>query len=134
MRLTKENTLRQRAIRKALSHGKSVSGLLAGLIALVTSGCRPHTPANTMGSYPNPSSSTNACSETDGRIPMGDLSETPPKTPPKPQPKRPPRRTSGLFRPVMGKFPSPEAEMQAQEHADRAAQEEAKKSAKKDGE
>ena len=77
MKLSKENTLRQRAIRKALVHGKSVSGLLAGLIALVTSGCRPHTPANTMGSYPNTSPSTNACNETDGRIPQTALTETP---------------------------------------------------------
>ena len=133
MKLSKENTLRQRAIRKALVHGKSVSGLLAGLIALVTSGCRPHTPANTMGSYPNTSPSTNACNETDGRIPQGDLTETPSKMPPKPRPKLPPRRTSGFFRPVMGKFPSPEAERAAQERADRAAQAE-QKAAKKDGE
>ena len=133
MKLSKENTLRQRAIRKALSHGKSVSGLLAGLVALVASGCRPHTPANTMGSYPDSSPSTNACSETDGRIRAGNLSGTPSKTPPKPQPRLPPRRTSGLFRPVMGKFPSPEAEREAQERADRAAQE-GKKTAKKDGE
>ena len=133
MKLSKENTLRQRAIRKALVHGKSVSGLLAGLIALVTSGCRPHTPANTMGSYPNTSPSTNACNETDGRIPQGDLTETPSKMPPKPRPKLPPRRTSGFFRPVMGKFPSPEAEREAQERADRAAQAE-QKAAKKDGE
>lgn len=72
MKLSKENRNRQAAIRKAIAAGKPLGGLLAGLLTVAATGCRPpRTPANTMGSYPNP----NAVNEDDRRIPMGDLKE-----------------------------------------------------------
>ena len=51
MKLSKRSEALQRAIHKAVASGKALGGLLVGLAATVT-GCREHTPANTMGSYP----------------------------------------------------------------------------------
>ena len=51
MKLSKKNAALQRAIHKALASGKALGGLIVGLAATV-SGCRDHTPANTMGDYP----------------------------------------------------------------------------------
>ena len=51
MKLSKRSATLQRAIHKAVASGKALGGLLVGLAATVT-GCREHTPANTMGSYP----------------------------------------------------------------------------------
>ena len=51
MKLSKRSAILQRAIHKAVASGKALGGLLVGLAATVT-GCREHTPANTMGSYP----------------------------------------------------------------------------------
>jgi hypothetical protein len=71
MKLSKKNRKRQDAMRKAIAAGKPLGGILAGLLTVVSTGCRPRSPANTMGSYPNP----NAVNE-DGRlVPMGDLKE-----------------------------------------------------------
>jgi len=53
MKLSKKGRIRQRAIHKARAAGKALGGLLAGLAASVVSGCTEHSPANTMGSYPN---------------------------------------------------------------------------------
>lgn len=68
MKLSKKNAARQKAIRKALSAGTALGGLLAGLAAVAGCGER-HSPANTMGSYPADISGETpavAC-ETDGR-------------------------------------------------------------------
>ena len=54
MKLSKKGTARQRAIHKTLAAGKTLGGLLAGIAASVFSGCSEHSPANTMGDYPNP--------------------------------------------------------------------------------
>ena len=51
MKLSKKSEALQRAIHKALASGKALGGLIVGLAATV-SGCRDHTPANTMGDYP----------------------------------------------------------------------------------
>ena len=51
MKLSKKNAALQRAIHKALASGKALVGLIVGLAATV-SGCRDHSPANTMGDYP----------------------------------------------------------------------------------
>ena len=73
MKLSKESAKRQNAIRKALAAGKPLSGVLAGLL-VAAAGCRPpRTPANTMGSYPNP----NAVNESPECGLLGDLKETP---------------------------------------------------------
>ena len=53
MKLSKKSAALQRAIHKALASGKALSGLIVGLAATV-SGCRDHSPATTMGDYPNP--------------------------------------------------------------------------------
>ena len=53
MKLSKKSAALQRAIHKALASGKALGGLIVGLAAMV-SGCRDHSPANTMGDYPNP--------------------------------------------------------------------------------
>ena len=105
MKLSKKNRSRQYAIRKALAAGKPLSGILAGLL-VATTGCRPpRTPANTMGSYPNP----NAVNEDPKQMPMGDLMETPKtdstnapctRTPGKPLPTKRRRRDASM----MGKY------------------------------
>ena len=51
MKLSKKNMSVQRAIHRAVSSGKALGGLIVGLAATV-SGCREHSPANTMGDYP----------------------------------------------------------------------------------
>ena len=106
MKLSKKNQTRQRAIRKALTSGKSVSGLLAGALALATTGCSPggHT-HGPIGRFPDPryeeQAPTNACNETPPvQMPPGDM--PPPQPPPKPTPKstRPqPVRTMGVMAP-----------------------------------
>ncbi|MBR4170975.1 MAG: hypothetical protein IKR48_04930 [Kiritimatiellae bacterium] len=63
MKLTKENSAIQRAIRRALASGKSLGGLLIGLVATTITGCRERTPANTMGRYPSREPQQNACQE-----------------------------------------------------------------------
>ena len=94
MKLSKKNQARQRAIRKALASGKSVSGLLAGALTIATTGCNPRSsPRGPIGRFPDSryeeQATRNATNEAPQRIPMGDLSEKPP-TPPKP-PETPPR-------------------------------------------
>ena len=106
MKLSKKNQNRQKAIRKALANGKSVSGLLVGALALATTGCSPE--GNTrgpIGRFPDPSyeerARTNACNETPPvQMPPGDM--PPPQPPSKPTPKstRPqPVRTMGVMAP-----------------------------------
>ena len=77
MKLSKENRKRQEAIRKALAAGKPLGGVLAGLLSVAVAGCgRDHSPASTMGSYPNSSTCTNSVNENPRRVPMGDLITT----------------------------------------------------------
>ena len=89
MKLSKKNQARQQAIRKALSAGKSVSGLLAGALALATTGCSPegHT-RGPIGRFPDPSyeerARTNSCNQTPSqRVPMGDVPANMPATSPR---------------------------------------------------
>ena len=97
MKLSKENRKRQEAIRKALAAGKPLGGVLAGLLSVAVAGCgRDHSPASTMGSYPNSSTCTNSVNENPRRVPMGDLKENAPA----PQPKRRSRRDASM----MGKY------------------------------
>ena len=106
MKLSKKNQTRQRAIRKALTSGKSVSGLLAGALALATTGCSPggHT-HGPIGRFPDPryeeQAPTNACNETPPvKTTPGEA--PPPKPPSRPAPKstRPyPMRTMGIMAP-----------------------------------
>lgn len=90
MKLSKKNQTRQQAIRKAIANGKSVSGLLAGALAIATTGCSPKPSPGPIGRFPDPSyeerAKTNACNETPPVQPTpGDM--PPPQPPPKPSPK-----------------------------------------------
>ena len=74
MKLSKKGAAIQRAIHSAVASGKALGGLIVGLAATVV-GCREHhTPANTMGRYPDPRYQTNEANEkpevsvTDGYI------------------------------------------------------------------
>ena len=76
MKLSKKSAAIQRAIHSAVASGKALGGLLVGLAATVV-GCREHhTPANTMGRYPDPRYQKNETNEkpdvsvTDGYIAM----------------------------------------------------------------
>ena len=64
MKLSKKNAAVQRVLQKAIASGKALGGLLAGLAAAaVAGGCREHSPATTMGSYPNTHCQDNAANE-----------------------------------------------------------------------
>ena len=73
MKLSKKNKALLRGIRRALSSGKAVGGLLAGLAAAaVGCGCqRGHGPHDVMGSYPNADPDRNVRSERWGAHVMG---------------------------------------------------------------
>ena len=83
MKLSKNNAARQRVLQTAIASGKTLGGLLVGLAATVT-GCGRHSPASTMGRFPDPHYQENATNEnaevlvTEGEIP-GQKSPTPMK-------------------------------------------------------
>lgn len=80
MKLSRKGAAIQRAIRDALASGKALGGLLVGFAATVA-GCREsHSPAHTMGRYPDPRYQENITNEktgvyvTEGEIPgPGDI-------------------------------------------------------------
>jgi len=64
LKLSKESSAIQRSIQKAVASGKALGGLLVGLAAVVA-GCREHhSPASTMGRFPDPRYQENATNET----------------------------------------------------------------------
>lgn len=75
MRLSKKNAARQRVLHKAIASGKTLGGLLVGLAATTVTGCGRHSPASTMGRFPDPHYQENATNEnaevlvTEGEIP-----------------------------------------------------------------
>jgi len=95
MKLSKKNQARQRAIRKAIASGKSVGGLLAGALALATTGCSPRPSPGPIGRFPDHSyeekAGRKANNEKPRRVLIGDFprdirdEETPP---PKPKPNK----------------------------------------------
>ena len=108
MNLSKKSQARQRAIRKAIASGKSVSGLLAGALTIATTGCSPRPSPGPIGRFPDPRyeerARRNATNETPRNVPMGDLTEKPPASPkppdtpsPRPNTTNPlPMRTQGI--------------------------------------
>ena len=87
MKLSKKGAAIQRAIHDALASGKALGGLLIGFAATVA-GCREsHSPAHTMGRFPDPRYQENAKNEdakefvTEGEIP--EPGETPAQEPSK---------------------------------------------------
>ena len=100
MKLSKKREALQRAIHKAVASGKALGGLLVGLAATVT-GCREHTPANTMGSYPASPQQQEENAMRNHRVVPGE--------PPVPQPAEPNavnERKSRKANRFMGKTPS----------------------------
>ena len=75
MKLSKKGAAIQRAIRETLASGKTLGGLLVGLAATTVTGCGRHSPASTMGRFPDPHYQENATNEnaevlvTEGEIP-----------------------------------------------------------------
>ena len=75
MKLSKKNAARQRVLQKAIASGKTLGGLLVGLAATVTGCGERHTPASTMGRFPDPRYQENVKNEntevfvTEGEIP-----------------------------------------------------------------
>ena len=54
MKLSKKGAAIQRSIHDALASGKALGGLLVGFAATVAGCGERHTPANTMGRFPDP--------------------------------------------------------------------------------
>ena len=75
MKLSKKGTAIQRAIHDALASGKALGGLLVGFAATVAGCGERHSPAHTMGRFPDPRYQENAKNEdakvfvTEGEIP-----------------------------------------------------------------
>jgi hypothetical protein len=93
MKLSKKNAALQRAMQKAIASGKALGGLLVGITAAtVAGGCREHSPASTMGSYPRPQQQANATNEnideffTDGEIVRPEDIAVPEAKPAEPKP------------------------------------------------
>ena len=112
MKLSKKNQARQRAIRKTLASGKSVSELLAGALVLATTGCSPRPSPGPIGRFPDPRyeerAKRNANNETPRNVPMGDLIEKPPASPKPPDTPSPrPNTTNPLPIRTQGIVPRP---------------------------
>ena len=75
MKLSKKGAAVQRAIHDALASGKALGGLLVGFAATVAGCGDRHSPAHTMGRFPDPSYQENATNEnkevfvTEGEMP-----------------------------------------------------------------
>ena len=101
MKLSKKGEAVQQAIHDALASGKALGGLLVGFAATVAGCGERHTPANTMGSFPDLSYQENAKNEDakvfviEGEIPEPE--ETPAQEPE-------PSKTNAV-REVQGKRP-----------------------------
>ena len=75
MKLSKKGAAIQRAIHDALVSGKALGGLIVGFAATVTGCGDRHSPAHTMGRFPDPRYQENATNEntevfvTEGEVP-----------------------------------------------------------------
>ena len=75
MKLSKKGAAIQRAIRETLASGKTLGGLLVGFAATVVGCGERHSPAHTMGRFPDPRYQENSTNEnkevfvTEGEIP-----------------------------------------------------------------
>ena len=77
MKLSKKNAARQSAIQKAIASGKALGGLLIGFAATVAGCGERHSPANTMGRFPDPRYQENVTNDVnevkDKEVFVGDL-------------------------------------------------------------
>ena len=81
MKLTRKNAARQRAIHDAIASGKALGGLVVGFAATVAGCGECRSPADTMGSFPNPYYRENATSENvEVFVTEGDVAEPKPRT------------------------------------------------------
>ena len=86
MKLSKKNAARQSAIQKAIASGKTLGGLLVGFAATVA-GCREsHSPANTMGRFPDPRYQENVTNENKEVFVTDGVIAEPEPQPPQPKP------------------------------------------------
>ena len=79
MKLSKKGAAIQRTIHNALASGKALGGLLIGFAATVAGCGERHSPAHTMGRFPDPRYQENATNEARNRRAI-------PGEPPEPQP------------------------------------------------
>jgi len=85
MKLSKKGAAVQRTIHDALASGKALGGLLVGFAATVTGCGERHTPAHTMGRFPDSRYQENAKNEnTEELVTEGEIS-VPEPTPPQPK-------------------------------------------------
>ena len=79
MKLSKKGAAVQQAIHDALASGKALGGLLVGFAATVTGCGDRHSPAHTMGRFPDPRYQENAKNE-DAKVFVteGEIPESPP--------------------------------------------------------
>ena len=78
MKLSKKGAAVQQAIHDALASGKALGGLLVGFAATVAGCGERHTPANTMGRFPDSSYQENAKNEnTEEFVTEGEIPEPP---------------------------------------------------------
>ena len=76
MKLSKKGAAIQRSIHGALASGKALGGLLVGFAATVAGCGERHTPANTMGRFPDPRYQENTKNEnTEVFVTRGDIAE-----------------------------------------------------------
>jgi len=79
MKLSKKGAAIQRAIHDALASGKTLGGLLVGFAATVAGCGERHTPAHTMGRFPDSRYQENAKNEnTEEFVTEGEVPEPPP--------------------------------------------------------
>jgi len=78
MKLSKKGAAVQRAIHDALASGKALGGLLVGVAATVAGCGERHSPAHTMGRFPDPRYQENAKNEnTEEFVTEGGIKEPP---------------------------------------------------------
>ena len=86
MKLSKKGAAIQRAIHNALASGKALGGLLVGFAATVAGCGERHSPAHTMGRFPDSRYQENAKNEkAELVVTKGEIPEPKP-TPPQPKP------------------------------------------------
>ena len=77
MKLSKKGAAIQRSIHDALASGKALGGLLVGFAATVAGCGERHTPANTMGRFPDPRYQENTKNENKEEfVTGGDIQES----------------------------------------------------------
>ena len=91
MKLSKKNAARQRVLQKAIASGKTLGGLLVGFAATVVGCGERHSPAHTMGRFPDPRyQQKNSTNENAGKfVTGGDIAGPEDITGPKTKPAEP---------------------------------------------